>query len=151
MTDRRKAPQRIVCKGVGSAELYNLIGAKRFNQLGRCSERDDFPMVHNRHAVAESRRFFHVVSGQKDRATTGAKFFHDVPKRQTCLWIKPGGWLVKKQQFGITYERTGNCESLLLTTREFAYARVSFLFEGYRLNNLINAVTKLVKTAKQTQ
>ena len=91
------------------------------------------------------------MSCQKNRATTGAKFLDDVPQRETCLRIKTSGRLVEKQQLRITDERTSDGESLFLTAGEFANARVSRLFECDGMNNLINVVTTLVETAKQTQ
>src|SRR6185503_18151322 len=59
--DCRKSLQRIFCKLLRDTEFYDLIGAERFNQLGRRSECDHLPVVHDRNAVAKTCGFFHVV------------------------------------------------------------------------------------------
>src|SRR6185369_733967 len=108
-------------------------------------------MVHDRDAIAETCRLFHVVSGQKNRAATRAKFFDDVPKRQTRLRIETSRRLIQKQELRIAVERTFNDESLFLPTRELTHARVSFLLERDGMNHLVNIMTALVETAKQPQ
>ena len=105
-------------------------------------------MVHDRDAIAEARGLFHVVSCQKSCATTGAKLLDDVPQRETCLWIKPGGRLIEKQQLRIADERTSNSESLFLPARKLADSRVSFFFERDGVNNFVDAVPALLETAK---
>src|SRR5689334_15078739 len=97
MTNCRQPFHRIVCKFFCHTELNNLISAERFDQLRRCPECDHFSMVHDGDAIAEARRFFHVVRGQKNGAATSAKFFDDVPERETRLRIESRGWLVEKQ------------------------------------------------------
>src|SRR5690349_19772656 len=109
-----KTRQRLVCKLARDTEFDDLIRAERFDQLSGRSERNDFSVIHDRDAVAETRRFFHVVGCQQDGTATGAKFFDDVPQRETRLWIEPGGRLIQKQQLRIAYERARNCEPLFL-------------------------------------
>src|SRR6185503_6707569 len=138
MSNGGKTLQRIFCKFLCDTEFYDLIRSERFDQISRRAERDHFSMIHDGDAIAETRRLFHVVSRQKNCAATGAKFFDDVPERETRLRIEPGGRLIKKQQLRIAYERTGDSESLSLTAREFAYTRVSFLFQRDSTNNFID-------------
>src|SRR5689334_11194351 len=108
-------------------------------------------MVHDRDAIAESRRLLHVVCGQKHRAATRTKFLDDVPQRKTCLRIETSRRFVQEQKLRVTNERARNGESLFLTTREFAHTCVSFLLERDSMDNLINIVTALIKAAKQPQ
>src|SRR6185369_7077001 len=141
MSNGGKTFQSIFGKFFRDTEFYDLIGAERFDQISRRAECDHFPMIHDGDAIAETRRLFHIVSRQKNGAATGAKFFDDVPERETRLRIEPGGRLIKKQQLRIAYERTGNSESLFLTTREFADTSVTFLFQRDSMNNFIDVVT----------
>src|SRR6185295_10358530 len=106
-------------------------------------------MVHNRDAVAETCRLFHVMCCQEDRAAAGSEFLDDVPQRKTRLRIETCSWLVEKQEFRIADERTRNGESLFLAARELSDSRVSFLLERDRVNNLVHVVTAFVETAKQ--
>src|SRR6185369_10244108 len=88
---------------------------------------------------------------QQDRAAARAKLFDNVPQRQTRLRIESGGWFVEKQQLRIADEGTGDRESLLLSAGQFADAGVAFFFEGYGVNDFVDVVASLVKTAKQSQ
>src|ERR1051325_6553761 len=84
MIDSGKLLQRIFCKLLCDTELDDLIGAERFDQLGRRAECDHFSVVHDRDAIAETRRLFHVVRRQENRAAARAKSLDDVPERQPC-------------------------------------------------------------------
>src|SRR6185295_1779126 len=108
-------------------------------------------MVHNRDAVAETCRLFHVMCCQENRAAAGAEFLDDVPQRKSCLRIETCSRLVEKQEFRIADERTGNGESLFLAARKLSDSSVPFLLERDSVNNLVNVVTAFVETAKQPQ
>jgi len=49
-------------------ELDNVLAADRGDQLLRRSQRDDFAVIHDGHAVAEALGFFHVMRGEDDGA-----------------------------------------------------------------------------------
>src|ERR1043166_1103610 len=115
MIDGGELLQRIFCKLMRDTELDDLIGAKGFDQLGRRAERDHFSVVHDRDAVAETRRLFHVMCRQENRAAARAEFLDDVPEREARLRIESGGRFIEKQQLRIAYEGTCHCESLLLS------------------------------------
>src|ERR1044072_9540578 len=104
MIDSGKLLQLIFCKLLCDTELDDLIGAERFDQLGRRAECDHFSVVHDRDAIAETRRLFHVVRRQENRVAARAKSLDDVPERQARLRIEPGSWFIEKQQIMIAYE-----------------------------------------------
>ena len=101
MSNGRKTSQRLVSNWVCDPEFYDLIRAQRFNQLERRTECDDFPVVHDRHAIAKTRRLFHVVSRQEDSAASRTEFINHVPQRQAGLRIQTSGRLIQKQKFRI--------------------------------------------------
>src|ERR1043166_6950530 len=102
MTHGWKIRQGIVGDLFCDSKFDDLIRAQRFDQLERRSQSDYLSVVHNRHAVTETRRRFHVVGSEENGAASFAKSFHDVPERQTRLRIQTGGRLIKKEELRIT-------------------------------------------------
>ena len=151
MTNCRKPRQRIFRKLARDTEFDDLVGAERFDQLGGRSERDHFSMVHDRDAVAETRRFFHVVGCQQDRCRHRRGIFRRCPTTRDALADRVR-WSVRPETAAPDRLRAHKqLRALFLSTGEFAYARVSFFFQPDRLNNFIDAVTALIETAKEPQ
>ena len=99
-----------------NCELDDVFGTERGNQLARRTERDHFSVVHHRYAIAESRCFLHVVSGQQYRSPAGLESFDDFPCLVALLWIEAGRWLLQKKYFRITDQCARKGEPLLLSS-----------------------------------
>ena len=130
-------------------EFDDVFGAERCDQLARRAERDHFSVVHNRHAIAEPRSFFHVVSGQQHRASARLESFHDLPRLMARLRIEAGRWLVQEKQFRITSQCAREGETLLLSSRQRSDVGGSFFLESYEHEQLRDVEAARVKAAEQ--
>src|SRR5918912_2834834 len=134
-----------------NAELDDLIGVQRFDQLGRRPQGDDAPAIHDRHAVAQSRRLFHVVRREDDRAAAGPELLNDLPESQSRLRVKAGRRLIKKEQLRIVDERASDGEPLLLPARQFPVAHPALLFQPHCADHFIDGTAPFVKAAKEAK
>src|SRR5690242_1814964 len=106
-----------------------MLGAQRPDELERGAERDDFPVIDDRHAVAENLRLVHVVRRQHDRAAERFELGDQIPELAPRLRIESRSRLVEKEQVGVADYRAGECKALLLPTGKFSDARIAFLLE----------------------
>ncbi len=63
----------------------------------------------------------------------------------------PGGWLVEKEDVGLSHQRARDRQPLLLPSRELSHAGVSLFIERQIAQQLIGIVTALVERSKQPQ
>ena len=110
-------------------KLHNVFAAHRRNQLLRRPQRNHLPMIHNRHAIAQPLRLFHVVRRQNNRAPRLLQLVHQVPQMPPRLRIEPRRRLVQKQQLRIAHQRRRHRQPLLLPAGEPAHARLPLLFQ----------------------
>ena len=69
------------------------------------AQRNHASMIHNRHAIAQPLRLFHVVRGQDDGATRLLQALHQIPHMTPRLRIEPRRRLIEKQQLRIADQR----------------------------------------------
>src|SRR5580700_8944049 len=96
----------------------DVLSTKRGDELAGRTEGDELAVIHDAHAIAEARGFFHVVRRQEDGPPAALERFDHVPELQPRLRIEPGRGLVEKEQLGVPHERAGHGEALLLPAGE---------------------------------
>src|SRR5688500_13154109 len=106
-------------------------------------------MIDDRDAVTEPFRFIHVVRREHDAAARGAQPLHQVPELPARLRIQSGRRLVEEQQFGISGERAGDRQALLLSPGQRADPRTAFLVELDESNDLVDHWSAAKETAEQ--
>ena len=77
-------------------------------EVARAAEREDPPVVHDRHPVAELVGLLHVVGGEQHGLPGRVEVPEDLPQRQPALRVEAGGGLVEEQHVG-TVEQ-GPCD-----------------------------------------
>ncbi len=122
----RQAGQRQVPIG---QHLDDVLGAQRRYQRGRRVERDDLAVVHDRHAIGQPRRLFHIVGGQEDGAAFGLERLDDLPDLAPRLRVEPGRRLVETQETRPPDQRARERQPLSLAARELADARARLALE----------------------
>ena len=95
-------PRSASAESAGAAsstrELDHVLRAQRRDQLPGRAEGDRLAVVHDRHAVAQPRGFFHVVGRQQHGAPARLERLDDAPGREARLRVESGGGLVEEQQ-----------------------------------------------------
>jgi hypothetical protein len=79
-------------------ELHHVLGVEGRNQLSGRAERDHPAMVHDRDAVAEALRLFHIVSGEQNGPAVRLEALDQLPELAAGLRVEPGGGLVEEEQ-----------------------------------------------------
>ena len=80
--DRRQygwVDQTISSLMADDGELDDMFPTDRGDQLLRTSKRNDSPMIHNRHPVAQALSLIHVVRGKDDGSARLLEPVHQVP------------------------------------------------------------------------
>jgi hypothetical protein len=88
----------------------------RIDQLARGPKRDHSPVVNDCDAIAQTLGFLHIVRGEHDRFSLGAKRGNEIPELPTRLWIETGGRLIEEEEVGVANHGARDGEPLLLTT-----------------------------------
>jgi hypothetical protein len=130
-------------------ELDDVFGAQRGNQLARRAERNDAAMIHDRNAIAESRRFLHVVGGEKHRPSARLQSLDNLPRLMPRLRVEPGRGLIEEQQLRIADQRAPERQPLLLSAREIAHVIRGLLFETNQSKHFWNALAPRVEAAEE--
>src|SRR6185436_6219275 len=151
MTNRGKTRQCIVSDLLRDAKFDDLICAQRFDQLGWRAQRNDFPMIHDRYAVAQPGSLFHIVCSQQDGAAAFTKSVDDIPKRQASLRIQTSRRFIEEEKLRVAHQCTSNRQPLFLTAREFSDTCVSFLLKCYCFNDIFHRMPTVVEAAKESQ
>src|SRR5438132_1569535 len=99
------------------------------DQFLRCAQGNEVPVIDDGDVIAQPLRFFHVMSGQQNRAALLPKAGHDFPQLQAALRIQSGRRLVEKEDVGIAAQRPRPRQALLLTAGKLAHARVALLVQ----------------------
>src|SRR5688572_15540070 len=108
-------------------------------------------MVHDRNLITQPFGLVHVVGGENDRPARRAEALDDVPQLAARLRVEPRRRLVEKEQLGITDERTGDGETLLLAAGEGADARSALLIELDERDHLVERAAGGKEAAKDAQ
>ncbi len=132
-------------------ELDELHEAERVDQRAGRPERDDLAAIHDRDAVAERRRFFHVMRGDEHGAAPFAEMLDDLPQRLSRARIEARGGLVEKEELRITDQRAREGDALALAAGELAEVLLPLFAELNELDELVHAATLRVEGAKQEQ
>ena len=106
-------------------------------------------MIDDGDGVAQTFGFVHVVRREHNGATVGLEPFHQRPQLTTRLRIESCGRFVEKEQHWIAHQRTRQRESLLLSTRQIAHARLSLLAELHEVNDVVDRPPVCVEAAKK--
>src|SRR5262249_26070770 len=75
--------------------LHDLSPAQGMDEFTRCAQRDDFSFIHDRHSIAKTLRFIHVMS-QQHRAALAFESLDERPKLSARLRIEPSRRLVQE-------------------------------------------------------
>src|SRR5918999_969788 len=100
-------------RAVGECELHDVLRPERLDERAWRPKRYDTAVVHDRDAIGQSLRLFHVVSGQENRPPSRLERLDQVPHLPSCLRIETGRRFVEKDELGIADDRTGQSKTLL--------------------------------------
>ena len=90
------------------AQLEDLAGRVRLDQLAGRALGDDAALVHHDEAVAELLGLVHVVGRQHERDALLLEPVQAVPQDVAGLRVETGGRLVEEQQLGVVDQRAGD-------------------------------------------
>src|ERR1019366_2003361 len=79
-------------------------------ELARRADRQDAPVLDDRHAVGERLGLLEIMGGQQDRLAQVAQRAHRLPGGAPRLGIEPRGGLVEEDQLGVAHERQREIE-----------------------------------------
>src|SRR5262245_2885614 len=123
--------------------------AKRgVERLGRV-ERDDLPVIDNRHTITQHLGLIHVMRCQQNRPASGAKALQHTPQLATRLRVEAGARLVEKQQIGSADERDRDRETLLLPARELDDPARALAFELDERQQIVDRPSSIVERSEQ--
>ena len=125
-----------------------MFGADGIDQLARGSESDDFAVIHDGHAVAESLGFIHVMGGEQDGAAGELELLDEFPELAAGLRIEAGGGFVEEQEVGVADKRARQREALLLAAGEVAHAGFGLLVELHQADRLERSGSLLEEAAE---
>src|SRR2546427_389882 len=111
----------------------------------------DPAMIHDRHAVAELLRLFHIVRGEDDRPALPAERSDALPEGAPGLRIQPGGGLVQKDNPRVIDERHGDREPLQLTAGQGVHPRLALLVELQPMDHVANRQGTPVECREQLE
>src|SRR5580765_6309764 len=136
---------------VRDGELDDVLGPERRDERARSVERDQAPEIDDRHAIAQSFRFVHVVRRQQDRAAARAIVDEQFPELAARLRIQPRGGFVEEQQIGVAHERAGNREALFLPPGQLPHPAGAFRLELDQREHVVDAAAAGVEGAEQPE
>ena len=84
------------------------------NEVPRCIQRNNLPLIHQANAIAEQLRFIHVMRADDDRLAIVAHLQNDIPKGTPCLRIKPCRRFIQEHDLWIIHQCERDGKSLLL-------------------------------------
>ena len=125
-------------------DIANKVGNKaairRFINLGRLPNLQNFPFVHNAYARGHRHGLFLVV---RDHDAGDADLFNDVHQFKlgslAQLRIQGSEWFIQQQQLRPLGQTARQRHPLLLTTRQLVRFALRIRFELYQCQHLINA------------
>lgn len=132
-------------------KLDNVRRIEGRDQLLRCTECDQPAVIDNRHAVAQSMCFIHVMCGQQHCSTAFPEARDLIPELEPALRVQTRGRLVQEQKLRISYEGTGNRQSLPLSAGEFSHPCVLLLVECELPEEIDRLPPLWIKGAEQLQ
>src|SRR5262245_5590985 len=130
---------------------HRLRRPERRNQRLRRIERDDLPLIDDRHSVAQHFSFVHVMRRQQDSAAAGAESLQNAPELPARLRIETGARLVEKQQIGIADERDRDRQPLLLPARQLHHPARTFALELDEREQIVDRSTAIVERAEEAK
>src|SRR5208337_1364024 len=110
----------VVIGAVIYLELDHVVAAETVDQIGGSSFGDDYAVIDDGQAIAETLGFVHVVSSEQHGATFFLEGADDVPELAAALGIESGGGFVEKKDARIADQRGGYSQALLLAAGKLA-------------------------------
>ena len=95
-------------------ELDDVLAPEPGDQLAGRALGDDVAMIDDGHAIAEPFGLVHVMGGQQDGPAAILQVPDHVPELAARLGVQAGGGLVEEEDLGISDQRDGDGEPLLL-------------------------------------
>ncbi len=110
---------------------------------------NDLSVIHDRDAIAQHVRFFHIVRRQHDRRSIALYRLDHVPEVAARLRVQAGGRLVQKHEGRIVDQRNRKQQSLPLPTGQFARVAVEDIAEGAGLDQGVALIRAAVEPVKE--
>ena len=106
-------------------------------------------MIDDRHAIAEPLGLIHVVCRQHDAAAARPELDDEVPELSARLGVESRGGLVEEEQLGVSDDRAGERQPLLLSPGQLAHARPTLLAELHDVDDVVHVAPARVEAAEQ--
>ncbi len=126
-----------------------MLGAESGDERAWSIESDDLAAIDDGHAITQQLGFVHVVRRQQDGAALGSVPRQQVPQLAARLRVEPGRRLVEKQQVGLSHQRAGQREPLLLSAGELADPAGALRVEFDQRQHLVDRAAALRKRSEQ--
>ena len=140
---RTRGSAVVLLGGAGEAQLHDLTGRVRGDELARRALGDDPPAVHDHEPVAELLGLVHVVRREHERDALLLQPVEPLPQHVPGLRVEAGGRLVEQQHLGLVDQRPGDREPALHPARERIDARVAPVGELHELEQLLGPAPDL--------
>ena len=111
-------------------------------ELARRPDREDPPVLDDRHAVRERLGLVEVVRGQHDRLAELAQRADRLPGRAASLGVEAGRGLVEEDQLRVADEREREVQAAQLAPRELAAAHVGAILEAREREHLLDVARR---------
>ena len=111
----------------GRLEANDLLGAGSGNKPGRSVDRDDLAAVDQCEPIGQAFGFLHEMRNKDDGDAALLQVLDQIPRIPASLRVESGGQLVENRDFGVSDQRQGNRETLLLAPGEILEPLVPFV------------------------
>src|SRR6266480_1218935 len=133
----RHGTKKFLGADVFGDEDHSPLRAVAVDQLLRSVHIDDPPMLDDRNAIAQTLGLFHKVRRHENRLPTIANATDQFPDCPSRLRIQTSSQLVEENDFGISYQRESNEQSLLLSSGERHEPGAAFFSEAKLLEQTL--------------
>ena len=121
------------------------------DQLARRAQGDDLALVDDGDAVAEPLGLVHVVGGEKDGSAAVLQVPDDLPELAAGLGVEARGGLVEEEELGISDQRDGDGEPLLLAAGKLLDQGVGLALQRDPGDRLVDGQARPVEAAKDDE
>src|SRR5215472_15539138 len=126
-TRSRSAPLKSIRKAVNidlflllseiEVEVFQRASAKAGEQVRGCSFRAHMSRYDQHQAVGQLAHLFHIMRGEDNGGTIGCQCAHQLADLAARTRVQRSSGFVKKKQVRLVYQRQGDGQALLLSTR----------------------------------
>src|SRR6266496_4159080 len=123
--------------------IFHLCGREQLFKLRECPVGDDPALMQNGNSIGKLFSLVQILCGQEYRRAIIGKLFDNLPNLDARLGVKPGGWLVKKNDLRFSYKTHGDVEPAAHPARISRNPAVGSLGEAEAIQKIVRDLTRI--------